>query len=55
MQIYENKAFYVICVFLYIRFVECVWVCLRRNHNNSSAVIQMTGKPKYVFLLGCGG
>ena len=26
-----------------IMFVEHVWVCLRRNHNNSSVVIQMTG------------
>ena len=43
MQIYKNKAFYVIGMFLDIRFVECVWVHLRRNHNNSSVVIQMTG------------
>ena len=41
MQIYKNKAFYVIGVFLDIRFGECVWMCLRKNHNNYSVVIQM--------------
>ena len=40
---YENKVFYNVGMFLDIRFVECVWVHLRRNHNNSSVVIQMTG------------
>ena len=43
MQIYENKVYYVIGMFLDTRFIECVWVHLRRNHNNSSVVIQMTG------------
>ena len=43
MQIYKNKAFYVIGLFLDIRFIEYIWVHLRRNHNNSSVVIQMTG------------
>ena len=42
MQIYENKAFYVIGMFLDIRFVECFLVCLRRNYNNSSVDIQIT-------------
>ena len=42
MQIYENKSFYVICAFLDIRFVEWVWVHLRRSHINSSVVIWMT-------------
>ena len=43
MQIYENKAVYVIGMFLDITFIECIRLHLRRNHNNSSAVIQMTG------------
>ena len=43
MQMYENKVYYVIDMFLDTRFIECVWVHLRRNHNNSSVVTQMTG------------
>ena len=41
MQMYENKVYYVIGMFLDTRFIECVWMHLRRNH--SSVVIQMTG------------
>ena len=43
MQIYENKTFYAVCLFLDNRFIEWIWVHLGRNHNNSSMVIQMTG------------
>ena len=52
MQIYENKAFYVIGMFLDIRFVECVWVCLRKNHINFSVVIQITGNLYKIIYFG---
>ena len=44
--------FCIIGVFLDSRFVECVWVHLRRNHNNSSVVIQMTGILYEFLFLG---
>ena len=49
---YKNKVFYIVGMFLDIRFVECVWVHLRRNHNNSSVVIQMTGILYEIFYFG---
>ena len=52
MQIYKYKAFYVIGVFLDIWLIECIWVCLRRNHNNSSVIIQMTGILHEIVYFG---
>ena len=36
------------------RLIKCVWVCLRRDHNNSSVVIQMTGIVYRIIYFGLG-
>ena len=54
IQICENKAFYVTGVFLNIRFVECIWEYFRRNHNNSSVVIQLTAILYEMVYFGLG-
>ena len=52
VQMYEKKAFYVIGMFLDIRFVECVWVCLRQIHSSSFVAIQMTGILYKIIYFG---
>ena len=39
----KNEAFCVTGIFLDISFIECIWVHLKRNHNNSFVFIEVTG------------
>ena len=44
--------------FLDIGLIECIWVNLRRNHNNSTVVIHMAGifyKISYLAWIYNGG